>query len=233
MLNAFTVNQLLFIYGCSSGTSTELNAGSGNMLQLLQLSEQLKELTNKVSRIECLLDSFASCKACIKKACRACVPSTAASRSPVQGRNFPSKSMLTEKESGPSCPAEPSKPTMAPRNGDGSESISQSGDDNIMLGNPQHGIYVSKAKLEKLPKEKAKNYALKLFVLLFSREEARTSSIEGKGTQLKKLDLNRIEALKESTKKQFPSENIKWSEIESSINCKCRMVRNGRCLTWA
>ena len=105
--------------------------------------------------------------------------------------------------------------------------------DNIMVGNPQHGIYIGKARMDKIPSEKTKNYAIKLFEILFSREEAGTSSIEGKGDKLKQLDLNRKDALRECTKKQFPTETIKWAEIEASINCKCRMVRNGQCLTWA
>ena len=49
-----------------------------------------------------------------------------------------------------------------------------------MVGNGQHGIYVSWASMVKIPSKKAKNYALKLFELLFSREEVGTFSIEGK-----------------------------------------------------
>lgn len=30
--------------------------------------------------------------------------------------------------------------------------------DNVMVGNPQHGIYVSKARMDKIPSEKAKDY---------------------------------------------------------------------------
>ena len=102
-----------------------------------------------------------------------------------------------------------------------------------MIGNPQHGIYVSQSNMDKIPSEKAKNYALKLFELLFSREEAGASSTEGRGEQLKKLDPKRMDALRERTRQQFPTETIKLGEINASINCKCRMVRNGRCLTWA
>ncbi|KAL9976998.1 hypothetical protein ACROYT_G014353 [Oculina patagonica] len=97
--------------------------------------------------------------------------------------------------------------------------------DSIIVGNPQHGIYVSQASMEKIPRKEAKNYALKLFQLLFSREEAETSSVEGKGDTLKKLNPNRMDALRESTKTQFHS---KWAEIEASINCKGRMMVNGR-----
>ena len=56
-------------------------------------------------------------------------------------------------------------------------------------------LYVSRARMEKLPCKEAKNYTLKLFQLLFSREEAGTSSVEGKGDMLKKLDPNRMDAL--------------------------------------
>ena len=79
----------------------------------------------------------------------------------------------------------------------------------------------------KLPCKEAKNYALKLFQLLFSREEAGTSSVEGKGDMLKKLDPNRMDALRENTKSSFltnqlngqklrlPSNaNVEWSEMD-------------------
>ena len=85
--------------------------------------------------------------------------------------------------------------------------------------------------MDKIPREKAKNCALKLFEILFSREEAGTSSIEGKSDKLKQLNLNRMDALRKCTKKKFPTETIKWAEIEASINFKCRLVRNERCLT--
>ncbi|KAL9976999.1 hypothetical protein ACROYT_G014354 [Oculina patagonica] len=103
------------------------------------------------------------------------------------------------------CP-ETFKPpkTQAPGNvGSGPSIHPVDSNDSIMVGNPQHGIYVSRASMEKIPRKEAKNYALKLFQLLFSREEAETCSVEGKGDMLKKLNPNRMNALRESTKTQF------------------------------
>ena len=208
---------------------TKLNPKYADMSQQLQLSAQLKGLTNQNTRIEHLLDSFT------KKAYKRCGTSTIGS--PVQN-NAPPKPVINEviNDRPNPCPKIHDQPTKAKAPGNFESRPSShpvDPNDNIMVGNPQHGIYVGKARLDKIPSEKAKNYALKLFEILFSREEAGTASIEGKGDKLKQLDLNRMEALRECTKKQFPDETIKWAEIEASINCKCRMVRNGRCLTWA
>lgn len=235
-MDNFKIIKPLFIYYCYSGTSTKLNPGSGDISQQhVQLSAQLKGLTNQVSRIERLLNSFINCKACIKKAYKACATSTASS--PVQDNiaaNYkPVVNVLIKESKACLETFEPTK-TQASGNCDSGPSIHPvDPNDSIMVGNPKHGIYVSRASMEKIPCKEAKNYALKLFQLLFSREEAGTSSVEGKGDMLKKLDPNRMDALRENTKNQFPSEPIKWAEIEASINCKCRMVRNGRCSTWA
>ncbi|XP_078371597.1 uncharacterized protein LOC144655250 [Oculina patagonica] len=74
-----------------SGTSTKLNPGASGdtSLQHVKLSAQLKGLTNQVSRIERLLDSFINCKACIKKAYKACATSTCTTSSPVQNNTAP------------------------------------------------------------------------------------------------------------------------------------------------
>ena len=78
------------------------------------------------------------------------------------------------------------------------------------------------------------DFALKLFELVFSREEAKLGSVEGKGDKLLKLDPNRIAAVRECTEMSFPAdENLKWTEIKKSIDEKCRMVRNNRCFVWA
>ena len=209
MHNFRTIKSLIVCY-CYSGTSTKLNPGTGDVSQQhVQLSAQLESLTNQVSRIEHLLDSLINCKACIKKAYKACTKSTASS--PVQN-NIAAKpvvNMLIKKESKPCLEIfEPTK-TQAPGNVDGGPSIHpEDPTDSIIVGNPQHGIYVSRARMEKLPCKEAKNYALKLFQLLFSREEAGTSSVEGKGDMLKKLDPKRMDALRENTKTQFPNSTI-------------------------
>ena len=70
---------------------TKLYPKYANMSQQLQLSAQLKGLTNQITRIERLLDSFTNCKACIKKAYKRCGTSTISS--PVQN-NAPPKPVI-------------------------------------------------------------------------------------------------------------------------------------------
>lgn len=84
---------------------------------------------------------------------------------------------------------------------------------------------MAQQKVEKLPKSAPKLFALKLFKLVFSREEANMGSVEGKANELCKLDPNRLEAVKEHTERMFPADdNLKWAEIKKAIDEKCRMV---------
>jgi len=104
----------------------------------------------------------------------------------------------------------------------------------MLIGSPSRGVYVLKKKVEQLPKHTAKGFALKLFELVFSRDEAKTGSVEGKGDKLLKLDPNRIAAVKECTELTFSAnENVEWAIIKKCIDVKCRMVRNDRCFVWA
>lgn len=104
----------------------------------------------------------------------------------------------------------------------------------VRIGSPSRGVYVLSKKVEQLPKNTPKGFALKLFELVFSRDEAKTGSIEGKGDKLLKLDPNRIAAVKECTELTFSAnENVEWATIRKCIDEKCRMVRNDRCFVWA
>lgn len=50
----------------------------------------------------------------------------------------------------------------------------------MLVGSPSRGVYVLKKKMELLPKSTTpKLFALKLFELVFNREEARGGSVEG------------------------------------------------------
>lgn len=104
----------------------------------------------------------------------------------------------------------------------------------VRIGSPSRGVYVLSKKVEQLPKYTPKGFALKLFELVFSRDEAKTGSIEGKSDKLLKLDPNRIAAVKECTELTFSAnENVEWATIRKCIDEKCRMVRNDRCFVWA
>ena len=111
--------------------------------------------------------------------------------------------------------------------------MSRSPVENELIGSPTRGLYVPQQKVEKLPKSTPKLFALKLFELVFSREEAKMGSVEGKVNKLCKLDPKRLAAVNEHTERMFPADNLKWAEIKKAIDEKCRMVRNNRCLLWA
>ena len=196
----------------NTGTSTKPNSGSDDISQQLQLSAQLRGLTDQISRIERLLETFTNGKACIKKVYKACATSTAGSPAQDDCALKPVPNRISAATKSKPCPEalEPTK-TQAPGNSDSGSSSHPMADpnDSIMIGNPQHGIYVSQSSMDKIPSEKAKNYALMLFELLFSREEAGASSTEGRGEQLKKLEPKRMYALRERTRQQFPTKTIK------------------------
>ena len=71
--------------------------------------------------------------------------------------------------------------------------------------------------------------------LLFSRQEAKTSSVKGggkgpDGEPLKKLDEKKLMTLKSQAMKAFPGKQIDWEDILKAIDNKCRYVRHGRCM---
>ena len=104
----------------------------------------------------------------------------------------------------------------------------------MLIGSPSRGLYEAKKTVDQISKSSPKRFALKLFELVFSREEAKLSSVEGKGDKLLKLDPNLMAAVRECTEMSFPAdENLKWTEIKKSIDEKCRMVTNNRCFVWA
>ena len=60
----------------------------------------------------------------------------------------------------------------------------------VLNESPTQGVFVAQQKVEKLPKSTLKLFAFKLFELVFSREEAKMGSVEGKANKLCKLDPN-------------------------------------------
>ena len=104
--------------------------------------------------------------------------------------------------------------------------------DTILVGSASRGIYLSKKKVDLVSRSSPKLFALKLFELVFRREEAKEGSIEGKGEKLLQLDPNRLAAIREHTERMFPDE-FNWPVIKKALDEKCRMVRNNRCTLWA
>ena len=102
----------------------------------------------------------------------------------------------------------------------------------ILVGSASRGIYLSKKKVDFLSRSSLKLFVLKLFELVFRREEAKEGSVEGKGEKLHQLDPNRLAAVREHTERMFPNE-VNWPTVKKAIDEKCRMVRNNRCTLWA
>ena len=102
----------------------------------------------------------------------------------------------------------------------------------ILVGCASRGIYLSKKKVDLVSRSSPKHFALKLFELVFRREEAKEGSIEGKEEKLHQLDPNRLAAVREHTERMFPDE-FNWPVIKKALAEKCRMVRNNRCNLWA
>ena len=98
----------------------------------------------------------------------------------------------------------------------------------ILVGSASRGIYLSKKKVDLLSRSSPKLFVLKLFELVFRREEAKEGSVEGKGEKFHQLDPNRLSAVREHTERKFPNE-VNWPTIKKAIDEKCRMVRNNRC----
>ena len=70
-----------------------------------------------------------------------------------------------------------------------------------------------------------KRFALKLFELVFGRDEAKDGSVKEKGEKLSRLDPNRLAAVHKEVERRLPEdENHMLSEIKRAINEKCRMV---------
>jgi hypothetical protein len=108
-------------------------------------------------------------------------------------------------------------------------------DEQVLVGSASRGVYVKANHLRGITTKIPTNYTLKLFELVFSRNEAFASSVEGKGEKLTQLDPNRMMAIYEQTLRRFKDSDTKcsWETTKKVIDSKCRMVRNNRCKTWA
>lgn len=130
----------------------------------------------------------------------------------------------------PTSPSKPSTPASSTGNSKADD------EDQVLIGASSRGVYVSKQKFDNITTHLPTNYALKLFELVFSRHEAHSGSVEGKGSELKQLDPNRIMAVYEHTTRRFKSSEdnkLSWADFKKKVDGKCRMVRNKRCTTWA
>lgn len=206
--------------------------------QVSSMADQLHNLTDAVSKFE-------KCKACKKKYYKSVddvddsfedklqsIELTPRPSVPAPPKAFNSNSPPVSS----STPLRPQKTTLGNQLQKPYNELEADKQSTMLIGSPSRGVslYVLKKKVEQLPKHTAKGFALKLFELVFSRDEAKTGSVEGKGDKLLKLDPNRIAAVKECTELTFSAnENVEWAIIKKCIDEKCRMARNDRCFVWA
>ena len=206
------------------------------------LQRQMSLMTREIKQMGALLREFASCRSCIKKLYKTTSEGKSPVFTPVQHQSIPAQHHLVAhtittsttpdlhvtKE--PAAQATP-KTTKPPPNIQGEV---ESSSDVVLVGSPSRAVYVQKARVELIKSSQPKRFALKLFELVFGREEAKQGSVEGKGIKLSQLDPNRLAAIKEETKRRFSEDKTyAWPEIKKAIDEKCRMVRNNRCLIWA
>ena len=202
------------------------------------LQRQISEMTDEIRKINALLTDFANCKGCIKKLYKATLErdSGVFTVSSVQAakeerRGTPPHSIITNISTfhEPAVQASTPKPASQTSSTDVTDQVQSK---SMLIGSPSRGVYVQKSKMDLIKTNHPRLFALKLFELVFRREEAKEGSVEGKGGKLSQLDPNRIAAIKDETEKRFPEEYV-WPEIKKALDEKCRMVRNNRCFVWA
>ena len=206
---------------------------------MLLMADDIKNMT-------ALIRNFVSCKACIKKLYKATpqpeklspvlTPVGKAAPDPVGKRLSPAPTVTPDEYSKklPDHAEDTSTtPTSLKHRNVSHENPNGTPPNVVLIGSSSRGVYVKKDKLELIKTNLPKRFALKLFELVFRREEAKDGSVEGKGEKLSRLDPNRLAAIKEETERRFAQDNTyAWPEIKKAIDEKCRMVRNNRCFVW-
>ena len=200
----------------------------------------MSSLTYQIEELRSVVGKVANCKECLKKQYRSVRDANFLSEDkdkPTVVKKTLSPAQAPARVRGPATPDQPndqinqmtSQMTNQPKQNESAQDTAT-----VLVGSPSRGVYVLKKKMELLPKSTTpKLFALKLFELVFNREEAKGGSVEGKGGQLNQLDPNRMAAIKEHTERIFLGEDsFKWVEIKRGIDEKCRMVRNNRCFVW-
>ena len=221
------------------------------IFQVFDLEDRMKNLqcqmslmANDINNMTALVRNFVSCKACIKKLYKATpepeklspalTPLVKAAPDPAGKHLFmPPAPTVTPDECSKKLPDHAkdtsTTPTLLKH-----MNISHGTPPNVLLiGSPSQGIYIKKEKLELIKTNLPKRFALKLFELVFGRDEAKDGSVEGKGEKLSQLDPNQLAPVQEETERRFAQDNTRaWPEIKKAIDEKCRMVCNNRCFIW-
>jgi len=210
---------------------------------------QMSLMADDINNLTAIVRNFASCKACIKKLYKATpepeklspvlTPLVQAAPDPVGKRLFtPPAPTVTPDSRSKKLPDHVKEQSTTPMPLKQMNALQESQNGSppnvVLIGSPSRGVYVKKEKLELIKTNLPKRFSLKLFELVFGREEAKDGSVEGKGEKLSRLDPNRLAAVQEETGRRFAQDNTyAWPEIKKAIDEKCRMVRNNRCFVWA
>ena len=220
----------LFIEATSHG---EIEKKVDNLLkQMSVVSGQLQQLSDTVAK-------FVKCKCCQNKFYKSLDDNDVGREDLATGRKKAEEYRATQATPPASTPTPVASSTPLAKKNENVISIQKSTDKKvddsdvtILVGSASRGIYLSKKKVDLLSRSSPKLFALKLFELVFRREEAKEGSVEGKGEKLHQLDPNRLAAVREHTERMFPNE-VNWPTVKKAIDEKCRMVRNNRCTLWA
>ena len=220
----------LFIEATSHG---EIEKKVDNLLkQMSVVSGQLQQLSDTVAK-------FVKCKFCQNKFYKSLDDNDVGHEDLATGRKKAEEYRATQATPPASTPTPVASSTPLAKKNENVISIQKSTDkkvDNsdvtILVGSASRGIYLSKKKVDFLSRSSPKLFVLKLFELVFRREEVKEGSVEGKGEKLHQLDPNRLAAVREHTERMFPNE-VNWPTVKKAIDKKCRMVRNNRCTLWA
>ena len=196
------------------------------------VSGQLQQLSDTVAK-------FVKCKFCQNKFYKSLDDNDVGHEDLATGRKKAEEYRATQATPPASTPTPVASSTPLAKKNENVISIQKSTDkkvDNsdvtILVGSASRGIYLSKKKVDFLSRSSPKLFVLKLFELVFWREEVKEGSVEGKGEKLHQLDPNRLAAVREHTERMFPNE-VNWPTVKKAIDKKCRMVRNNRCTLWA
>ena len=220
----------LFIEATSHG---EIEKKVDNLLkQTSVVSGQLEQLSDTVAK-------FVKCKFCQNKFYKSLDDNDVGHEDLATGRKKAEQYRATQATPPASTPTPVASSTPLTKKNENVISIQKSTDKNvddsdvtILVGSASRGICLSKKKVDFISRSSPKLFVLKLFELVFRREEAKEGSVEGKGEKLPQLDPNRLAAVREHTERMFPNE-INWPTVKKAIDKKCRMVRNNRCTLWA
>ena len=220
----------LFIEATSHG---EIEKKVDNLLkQMSVVSGQLEQLSDTVAK-------FVKCKFCQNKFYKSLDDNDVGHEDLATGRKKAEQYRATQATPPASTPTPVASSTPLTKKNENVISIQKSTDKNvddsdvtILVGSASRGICLSKKKVDFISRSSPKLFVLKLFELVFRREEAKEGSVEGKGEKLPLLDPNRLAAVREHTERMFPNE-VNWPTVKKAIDKKCRMVCNNRCTLWA